>query len=53
MRLVQETGDALSCNEGEVLASVLCGNGAAATVSQKRSAKCGAAGGVVGLCIKQ
>ena len=51
IRLVQETGDTLTCNEGEVLASVLCGNGAAAAVSQKRSAKC-AAPGVVGICIK-
>ena len=52
LRLVQETGDTLSCNEGEVLTSVLCGNGAAPTLSQKRSAKCGDASGVVGLCIK-
>jgi hypothetical protein len=52
MRLVQETGDSLSCNQGEVLASVLCGDGAAAAVSEKRSAKCAAPNGVVGLCVK-
>ena len=52
VRLVQETGDSLSCNQGEVLASVLCGDGAAAAISQKRSAKCAAPNGVVGLCVK-
>jgi hypothetical protein len=31
---------------------VLCGNGAAAAISEKRNAKCPAAGGVVGICMK-
>ncbi len=52
IRLVQDTGDTLSCNEGEVLATVRCGDGAAATVTQNRSAKC-TAGGVVGICMRQ
>jgi len=52
VRLVQDNGDALACNPDEVLASVICGDGAAATVSQKRSAKCAAPNGVVGICMK-
>jgi hypothetical protein len=52
IRLVQETGDTLSCSADEVLASVVCSDGGTATVSQKRSAKCTAAGGVVGICMK-
>ncbi len=52
LRLVQDNGDALTCNPDEVLASVICGDGAAATVSQKRSAKCAAPNGVVGICMK-
>ena len=52
IRLVQDNGDALACNPDEVLASVICGDGAAATVSQKRSAKCAAPNGVVGICMK-
>jgi hypothetical protein len=52
IRLVQDNGDTLSCNADEVLASVLCSDGAAATISQRRTAKCGAANGVVGICMK-
>jgi hypothetical protein len=52
IRLVQDNGDTLSCNVDEVLASVVCSDGAPATVSQKRSAKCTAANGVVGICMK-
>ena len=52
IRLVQENGDALSCGPDEILASVLCADGAAAAVSQKRSAKCSAPNGVVGICMK-
>jgi hypothetical protein len=52
IRLVQNTGDTLSCNEGEVLASVRCGDGAAANVTQNRSAKC-AVPGMVGICMRQ
>lgn len=51
IRLVQGSGDTLSCGDGEVIASVVCSNGAAATI-EGRNAKCGAAG-VVGLCAKQ
>jgi hypothetical protein len=52
IRLVQDDGDTLSCNTDEVLASVICSDGAAATVSQKRNAKCGVANGVIGICMK-
>jgi hypothetical protein len=52
IRLVQENGDALTCRPDEVLASVICGDGAAAAVSQRRSAKCAAPNGVVGICMK-
>jgi hypothetical protein len=52
IRLVQENGDSLTCGTEEVLASVICSDGGTATVSQKRSAKCTASGGVVGICIK-
>jgi hypothetical protein len=48
IRLVQGAGDTLFCNDGEVVASVVCSNGAAATV-EGRNAKCTAAG-VTGLC---
>jgi hypothetical protein len=51
IRLVQDNGDALTCNADEILASVICSDGAAATVSQKRSAKCGTPI-VVGICMK-
>jgi hypothetical protein len=50
--LVRETGDDVVCREDEVLASVICGDGVAAALSQMRSAKCGALNGVVGICMK-
>jgi hypothetical protein len=50
--LVQQTGDTLACNDGEVLVSALCAEGAAPTISQGRSAKC-ATGGVTGLCMRR
>ncbi len=52
IRLVQNTGDTLTCNEGEVLASVRCGDGSVANVTQNRSAKCPTAG-LVGICMRQ
>lgn len=52
IRLVQDSGDTLTCNAEEVLASVICSDGAPATISQRRSAKCSAANGVVGICMK-
>ena len=51
IRLVQESGDSLSCNPDEVIASVICNDGTAAIVNQKRNAKCGAPN-VVGICAK-
>jgi hypothetical protein len=52
IRLVQDAGASLACREGEVLASVICGDGAAAAVSQMRSAKCAESKGVAGICMK-
>jgi hypothetical protein len=52
IRLVQDKGGSVACREGEVLASVICGDGAAAAVSEMRSAKCGAPNGVIGICMK-
>ena len=52
IRLVQDAGGSLACREGEVLASVICGDGAAAAVSQMRSAKCAESKGVAGICMK-
>ncbi len=52
IRLVQQTGDTLACNDGEVLVSALCSEGGAPTVSQGRSAKC-TANGVTGLCMRR
>jgi collagen triple helix repeat protein len=51
IRLVQESGDSLTCDEDEVLASVICSDGSSAAVSQNRSGKCGAPK-VVGICMK-
>jgi hypothetical protein len=52
LRLVQQAGDTLACNDDEVLVSALCNEGGAPTVSQGRSAKC-AANGVTGLCMRR
>jgi Collagen triple helix repeat (20 copies) len=53
LRLVQGSGDTLACNDGEVIVSALCNGGGAPTISQGRSAKCEAAGGMVGLCMRR
>jgi Collagen triple helix repeat (20 copies) len=52
IRFVQNDGDSLACREDEVLASVVCSDGGAAAVSQKRNAKCTVANGVVGICLR-
>ena len=51
--MVQGSSDALACNDGEVLVSVLCNEGGPPTISQGRTAKCNATAGVVGLCMRQ
>jgi hypothetical protein len=51
--MVQSSEDALACNEDEVLVSALCNQGGAPSISQGRNAKCDAASGVVGLCLRQ
>ena len=52
IRLVQESGKSVACNERELLASVLCSGGGPAVVSVQGSAKC-AADGAVGVCVKR
>jgi hypothetical protein len=51
IRLVGGTGDTLGCNDGEVLASVICSNGAAATITQGKAQCTGAT--ATGLCAKR
>ena len=50
LRYVEGTGDAVACNDGEVLVSAICKEGPA-TLQGPSAAKCGAAGGMVGLCM--
>jgi Collagen triple helix repeat (20 copies) len=49
---VEGSGDAIACNEGEVLVSAICKEGPA-TVQGTAGAKCGTATGVVGLCMRK
>jgi len=49
LRRVEGSGDAIACNEGEVLVLAICKEGAA-TLQGTAAAKCGTATGVVGLC---
>ena len=50
LRYVEASGDVVGCNDGEVLVSVICREGAATL--QGVGAKCSAAGGV-GLCMRR
>ncbi len=51
--MVQSSGNSLDCNDGEVIVSALCNGGGAAKVSEGRNAKCDAANGMVGLCMRR
>jgi hypothetical protein len=51
--MVQANGDTIACSETEALVSVLCAGGGAPTVTDGRNAKCPAATGVTGLCMRQ
>ena len=50
LRYVEASGDLVACNDGEVLVSAICKEGAATL--QGTGAKCGVAGGV-GLCMRR
>ena len=52
LRYVEGSGDAIACNEGEVLVSAICKEGPA-TLQGPGGAKCGTATGVVGLCVRK
>src|SRR5215471_17076566 len=52
LRYVEGSGDAVACNDGEVLVSAICKEGPA-TLQGAAGAKCGTATGVVGLCMRK
>ena len=52
LRYVEGPGDAVACNDGEVLVSAICKEGPA-TLQGAAGAKCGTATGVVGLCMRK
>jgi Collagen triple helix repeat (20 copies) len=52
LRYVEGSGDAIACNDGEVLVSAICKEGPA-ILQGTAGAKCATATGVVGLCIRK
>jgi len=50
LRYVEAAGELIACNDGEVLVSAICKEGAATL--QGAGARCGIAGGV-GLCMRK
>ena len=53
LRHVEGPGDAIACNEGEVLVSAICKEGPATVQGAATGAKCGTATGIVGLCMRK
>jgi hypothetical protein len=51
LRYVEASGDAIACNDGEVLVSAICKEGS--PTLQGPGAKCSTATGVVGLCMRK
>ncbi|HEY7246641.1 MAG TPA: hypothetical protein VH678_22445 [Xanthobacteraceae bacterium] len=51
LRYVEAPGDIVTCSDGEVLVSAICKEGSATL--QGGGAKCSAAPGVVGLCMRK
>src|SRR3981081_2083392 len=51
LRYVEAAGDAVACNDGEVLVSAICKEGSATL--QGTGARCGAPAGAVGLCMRK
>jgi hypothetical protein len=52
LRYLEGPGDAVACNDGEVLVAAICKEGPA-TLQGAAGAKCGTATGVVGLCMRK
>jgi Collagen triple helix repeat (20 copies) len=52
LRHVEGSGDAVACNDGEVLVTAICKEGPA-TLQGTAGAKCPTATGVVGLCMRK
>jgi hypothetical protein len=53
LRHVEGAGDAIACNEGEVLVAAICKEGPATVQGAAAGAKCGTATGIVGLCMRK
>jgi hypothetical protein len=53
LRHVEGSGDAIACNEGEVLVSAICKEGPATVQGAAAGAKCGTATGIVALCMRK
>ena len=53
LRHVEGSGDAIACNEGEVLVSAICKEGPATVQGAGAGAKCGTATGIIGLCMRK
>ncbi|MBV8322350.1 MAG: hypothetical protein JO049_16960 [Hyphomicrobiales bacterium] len=53
LRHVEGPGDAIACNEGEVLVSAICKEGPATVQGAAIGAKCGTATGIIGLCMRK
>ena len=52
LRYVEGSGDAVACNDGEVLVSAICKEGPA-SLQGSAGAKCDTATGLVGLCMRK
>ena len=53
LRHVEGPGDAIACNESEVLVSAICEEGPATVQGAATGAKCGTATGIIGLCMRK
>jgi hypothetical protein len=53
LRHVEGPGDAITCNEGEVLVAAICKEGPATVQGAAADAKCGSATGIIGLCMRK
>ena|SRR6516164_48761 len=53
LRHVEGPGDAIACNESEVLVSAICKEGPTTVQGAATGAKCGTATGIIGLCMRK
>src|SRR5215831_17305577 len=53
LRHVEGAGDAIACNEGEVLVAAICKESPATVQGAAAAAKCGTATGIIGLCMRK